>query len=166
MSPFFLSQSNCLYDNRSDAAWILVPEYAKYPKVKEASQLSITTDAGSRTPNFEQSTTSSKVPLRQMRPRGSNRNSQKVASIAPVERQAASPPPELESWQPRVLSVKIPCQNYWLIDSAADFHIRNDRSLITGYQEQPKRIGRFTSDSLSWAEGRYGFDLALKTTLL
>lgn len=60
MSPFFcvVLQSNCLYDNRSDAVWILVPEYAKYPKVKEASQLSITTDAGSRTPNFEQSTPS------------------------------------------------------------------------------------------------------------
>ncbi len=88
-----------------------------------------------------------------MKPRGSNRNL-KAASATPATKEETSPGPEIESWQPKVLSVEGLRHNCWLIDSAADVHICNDRSLMTEYYNKPTRSGGSTSDRSSSGRGK------------
>lgn len=102
-----------------------------------------------------------KYSLRQMRPRRSNRSLRRAVATT-AERKEPSPPPELENWQPKVLSVEGPRQNCWLVDSAADFHVCNDRSLMTEYQKQPTRMAGSTSNGTSPGKGNVRLRLALK----
>ncbi len=105
-----------------------------------------------------------KYSLRQMKPRRSNRNLQKAASASVTvgTKRDASPLPELESWQPKVLSVEGICHNFWLIDSAADVHVFNDRFLMTEYYKKPTRFGGSKADGLSPGRRRIQLRLGLK----
>lgn len=50
----------------------------------------------------------------------------------------------------------------WLVDSAADVHVCNDRSLMTEYYERPTRIGGSTADGMSPGRGKVRLRLSLK----
>lgn len=50
----------------------------------------------------------------------------------------------------------------WLVDSAADIHVCNDKSLMTGYYEKPTRIGRSIADGMLPGQGNVRFCLSLK----
>ncbi len=61
-----------------------------------------------------------------------------------------------------MLSVEEPCHNYWFIDSAADIHVCNDRSLMTEYYEKTTRIGGSKADGFSSGRGRIRLRLGLE----
>lgn len=48
------------------------------------------------------------------------------------------------------------------MDSAADVHVCNEKSLMMGYQELPTKIGGSTSDGISPGRGSVRLRLALK----
>ncbi len=52
-----------------------------------------------------------------------------------------------------------PRNHCWLVDSSADVHVCNDRSLITEYKEQPTSVGGSTSNRVS--PGRWKVRLRL-----
>lgn len=58
--------------------------------------------------------------------------------------------------------VEGPCHNCWLIDSAADVHVCNDRSLMTEYHEKPTKIGGSTANDFSPGRGRIRLWLGLE----
>ena len=98
-----------------------------------------------------------KYPLRSMRLRGSNRSLKKTAAAA-----AAEATPEIDSWQPKILAVEGPWNNCWLVDSAADVHVCNDKSLMTEYKEQPTNVGGSTSNGISPGRGKVRLRLSLQ----
>ena len=55
-----------------------------------------------------------------------------------------------------------PRQNCWLVDSAADVHVCNDRSLMTEYREHPTKVGGSTSDGVSPGRGKIRLRLGLE----
>ncbi len=61
-----------------------------------------------------------------------------------------------------MLLVERPCHNCWLIDSAANVHVCNDRSLMTEYYKKPTRIGGCTADGSSPGKGKIRLRLELK----
>lgn len=90
-----------------------------------------------------------------MKTRGSNQNLKKAADI-PKSREASTKPtasatgtPKINSWQPlMILFVEGSQQNCWLVDSATDIHIYNDKSNMIEYQDYPTQVGRSTSDGV------------------
>ncbi len=100
--------------------------------------------------------------LRQMRTWGSNRSVRKAVTHAESEQKETLAPWEIESWQPRVLAIEGPRGNCWLVDSAADVHLCNDRALMIDYRELPTSIGGSTSNGVSPRRGRVWLRLALK----
>ncbi len=61
-----------------------------------------------------------------------------------------------------MLAIESPQGNCWLVDSAADVHVCNDRALMMEYRELPTRIGGSTSDGVSSGRRRVRLRLALK----
>lgn len=55
-----------------------------------------------------------------------------------------------------------PRQNCWLVDSAADVHVCNDKSIMTAYQERPTKVGGSTSYGVSPGRGRVRLRLGLE----
>ncbi len=90
-----------------------------------------------------------KYSLRHMGTRKSNRSLRKAATPAKAEQSNTLGAPEIDSWQPKILAMKGPRGNSWLVDSATDVHVCNNKSLMMGYQELPTRIGGSTSDGIS-----------------
>lgn len=70
--------------------------------------------------------------------------------------------PEIESWQPRILTVRIPKQSCWLVDSAADIHVCNNKRLIIDFTENPTKVGGLTSDCILPGRKKVKIRLALK----
>lgn len=54
------------------------------------------------------------------------------------------PTPEIESWQPTVLTVRVLKQSYWLVDSVADLHVCNNKRLMINYTKNPIKLRRLT----------------------
>lgn len=109
-----------------------------------------------------------------MRTGGSNRNLRKASKLenqaASTNRDAsanrgATTPSEIHSWQPRVLTVESLWQNCWLVDSAADVHIYNDKLIMTVYQRQPTKVSRSTLHRVSPGRKRVCFRLELENGL-
>lgn len=96
-----------------------------------------------------------------MKPRGSNRNLM-AASTTTATKKETLPAPKIESWQPRVLSVEGPQHNCWLIDSAADVHVCNNRFFMIKYYNKPIRIGGSTFDGSSPGTGKIRLWLSLE----
>lgn len=55
-----------------------------------------------------------------------------------------------------------PRENCWLVDSAADVHVCNDKRLMTEYRERPTRVGGSKSNGLSPGRGKVKLRLSLK----
>ena len=53
-------------------------------------------------------------------------------------------------------------QNCWLIDSAADVHVCNDKSIMMEYQERSTKVGGSTSDGVSPGRGKVCLRLGLE----
>ena len=53
-----------------------------------------------------------------------------------------------------------PRQECWLVDSAADVHVCNDKQLMHDYTERPTRIGGSTSEGVSSGRGKVRLRLA------
>ena len=63
-----------------------------------------------------------------------------------------------------MLAVKGPRDASWLVDSAADVHVCNHRSLMTEYHDEPTRIGGSTADGVSPGRGKVRLCLSLKNS--
>ena len=61
-----------------------------------------------------------------------------------------------------MLAVKGPKDESWLVDSASDVCVGNDRSLMTEYYERPTQIGGSTADGMSPGQGKMHFCVSLK----
>ena len=96
-----------------------------------------------------------------MRTRGSNRNLKKANAEA-KNRDAPAATPEVNSWQPRILSVEGPRQNCWLVNSAVDVHVCNDRLLMTEYREHSTKVGGSTFNGVSPRRGKIQLRLGLE----
>lgn len=70
--------------------------------------------------------------------------------------------PERKSWQPRILAIKDPRQNYWLVDTATDVHVCNNQRLITEYTKKHMRVGGFIADGILPGGGNIKIRLAKK----
>ncbi len=96
-----------------------------------------------------------------MRPRGSQKNlrggSTTQNTVAKTE-----PTPERNSWQLKVLALRGPRQDCWLIDSGANVHVCNDLRLMTDFAERPTRVGGSTLDKVSPGWGTVRIRLALE----
>ncbi len=58
------------------------------------------------------------------------------------------PTSERDSWQPKVLALKAPRQDCWLVDSSTNVHVCNNLRLMTDFAERPTRVGKFTLDGI------------------
>lgn len=105
-----------------------------------------------------------KYALRHMKTRGSNRNLRKAGSVNTIEAKQSNTlaPPEIDSWQPTVLTIEGPHRNCWLVDSTVNVHVCNDKALMMKYQELPTRIGSSTSDGISPSRESVRLRLAVK----
>ena len=72
------------------------------------------------------------------------------------------PTPERDSWQPKILALRGPRKDCWLMDSGADVYVCNDLRLMTDSAEKPTRVGRSTSDGASPGRGTVQIRLALE----
>lgn len=99
-----------------------------------------------------------KYALGRMRTRGSQQNL-KAEESKDVK---TEPTPERESWQPRILAVRGPKESCWLVNSAADVHVCNDKRLMTNFMENPTKVGRSTSNGISPGRGKVKIRLALQ----
>lgn len=61
-----------------------------------------------------------------------------------------------------ILAVRGPRNASWLVDSAADVQVCNDRILMTEYHDKPTRIGGSTADGVSPGRGKVRLCLSLK----
>lgn len=93
-----------------------------------------------------------------MRTRGSQKDLQ---SPAPQELFADNPP-ELQSWQPKILSIHGPWHNCSLVDSAADVYVCNNLTIMTDYYEQLTNVGGSTSESIFQGQGKVQLRLSQK----
>lgn len=69
---------------------------------------------------------------------------------------------ERDSWQPKVLIIRGPKQNCWLIDNALNVHVCNNLRLMTNFTEKPTKIGRSIADRLSPKRGIVWIKLVLE----
>lgn len=68
----------------------------------------------------------------------------------------------MKSWQLRILIVKSPQQNCWLVDSAADVHVCNNKKLMINFTKNPTKIERSTLYGISLGREKIKIRLALK----
>ncbi len=73
--------------------------------------------------------------------------------------------PVQKSWQPKVLAFQGPQSASWLVDSAADVYVCNDKELMTDYCKRPTRIGGSTSDGISTGRVKVKLRLSLENGL-
>ena len=104
-----------------------------------------------------------KYALNRMRPRGSQRNLQGVSSstaqkVVPKTKQSI----KRDSWQPKVLAIRRPRQDFWLIDSATDIHVCNDLRLMTDFIKKLTNVRGSTTDRVSPGCGIVWIRLALE----
>ena len=55
-----------------------------------------------------------------------------------------------------------PYQNYWFVDSAADVHMCNDKSIMTVFQNRPTKVVGSTLDRISPGRGTICLRLELE----
>lgn len=98
-----------------------------------------------------------------MQSRESNTNLKKVNTpIELGEKREETLVPEINSWQLKVLVVKSPWQNCWLVDFTPDIHMCNNWSLMTEYCIHSTRIGGSTLDRILPDRGKIQLRLTLK----
>lgn len=95
-----------------------------------------------------------------MHPCRSQRNLR--GSSAAASETKAEKTPKSDNWQLKVLVVRGPRQDCWLMDSAADIHICNNRRLMTDFTEKQTRVGGSTTNGVSPGRGTVWIRLVLK----
>ena len=103
-----------------------------------------------------------------MRTRGSNWNLRKPnepESQDASTNQGAATTPKINSGQPKIFAVEGPRQNCWLVDSAANVHMCNDKSIMTEYQKRFTKDGGSTSNGVSPGRRKFCLRLGLEDDL-
>ncbi len=97
-----------------------------------------------------------------MRPRGSQKNLCGTSATQETNTMKTEQTPEVDSWQPRILILRGPRQDCWLMDSAVDVHVCNNLKLVTNFAERPTRVEGSISDGISPGRGIVQIRLALE----
>lgn len=98
-----------------------------------------------------------------MRSRESQRNLQGgFNSTAQETISKTEPNVKRDSWQPKILVIRKPRQDCWLMDSAADVYVCNDLRLMTDFIKKPTNVGGLTVDGISPGYGTMRIRLALE----
>lgn len=96
--------------------------------------------------------------LQQMRSKGLKGNLQNensyTSSSTPASTTPMAEPNTHKAWQPKILAIKGPRTAFWLVDSAANVYVYNDRNLMTKFYNKPTQIGGSTSDGVSLGQGK------------
>lgn len=69
------------------------------------------------------------------------------------------------SWQPRVLTLQSPKQNYWLINSATTIYVCNNLRLMTDFAKKSTRIGGSILNRVLPDQGTVWIRLALEAKI-
>lgn len=98
-----------------------------------------------------------------MRPHGSQRNMRGGSNLTAQEiLPMTKPGVERDSWQLKVLAIRGPRQDCWLMDNAKDVHVCNDLRLMTDLIEKPTNVRGSTADKISPGCGTVWIRLALE----
>ena len=98
-----------------------------------------------------------------MQPKRLNKNLKKANALTElVQKKEETLTPEINSWQTKVLVVKGPQQNCWLIDSVVNVHMCNNWSLMTKNCTHPTKIGGSILDGILPRKRKIRLRLALK----